>query len=138
MKNRFEITKKIDDYKQILLIAGYSELPAVINLENLEEEDVSLFIDNEIQSFYLISDNIINTQKDKIKELYNKTLYDIDFKAPKTSKIFDKKDRDEFAIAAMKGELSSQSQEFTWDPEKLAVRCYAIADEMIKARNNKK
>ena len=45
--------------------------------------------------------------------------------------------RDYFAAKAMQGELSAQggnSRSWDYDYEALAIRCYDIAEEMLKAR----
>lgn len=44
--------------------------------------------------------------------------------------------RDQFAIAAMQGELSAQGEDFSWANEnELAIRAYAIADAMLAERS---
>lgn len=44
--------------------------------------------------------------------------------------------RDQFAIAAMQGELSAQGEDFSWANEKeLAVQAYAVADAMLAERS---
>ncbi|AZC07658.1 hypothetical protein DKE48_005985 [Acinetobacter nosocomialis] len=44
--------------------------------------------------------------------------------------------RDQFAIAAMQGELSAQSEYLTWANEKsLAARAYEVADAMLAERS---
>lgn len=43
--------------------------------------------------------------------------------------------RDQFAIAAMQGELAAQGEDFSWaNEEELAVRAYAIAEAMLAER----
>lgn len=42
---------------------------------------------------------------------------------------------DKFAIAAMQGELSAQSEDLTWaNEESLAARAYEVAKAMMKER----
>ncbi|EYS08469.1 hypothetical protein K013_4026, partial [Acinetobacter baumannii 25569_7] len=40
--------------------------------------------------------------------------------------------RDQFAIAAMQGELAAQGEDFSWaNEEALAARAYEVADAML-------
>lgn len=146
MMNRFYKSKKVNEKCASLDSDGFNMLNSVISDE---QKDVLVVIDTLNKTYYVVSEDLMGEVESQVDSSFQEKIHDLDLideskkqiddsKISKEYESFDAdKNRDKFAMAAMKGELSSQSQEFTWDPEELALRCYAIADAMIKIKNQK-